>query len=155
MHKQAGTREGNHQRQKRTINFSPPTQANSAARATNVNPPLHAPPCMHLSRTPHTHHTASLCNNTGSTTTLLHLCEQGLLLCVSFSVVTQKRQPNIQTTTGVPRSPRLATVQTSSVSSRTTFCSQMSPWHIAVQIHTWRRLPPLRDPLRRCVQQRR
>ena len=37
MHKRAGTRAGNHQRHTRTINVSPPTQANNATRATNGN----------------------------------------------------------------------------------------------------------------------
>ena len=39
MHKQAGTRAGNHLRHTRTINFSPPMQANNSARATKGSPP--------------------------------------------------------------------------------------------------------------------
>ena len=57
MHKQAGTRAGNHHRHTRTINVSPPTQAKNATRATNGNPPTR-PLYMHLTRTPHTNHTA-------------------------------------------------------------------------------------------------
>ena len=39
MHKQAGTRAGKHQTHTRTINVSPPTEANNAARATISKPP--------------------------------------------------------------------------------------------------------------------
>ena len=52
MHKQAGTRAGNHQRHTHTTNASPPTQANNATRATNGNPPAR-PPHMHLTNTLH------------------------------------------------------------------------------------------------------
>ena len=57
MHKQAGTRAGNHERHTRTINVSPPTQANNATRATNGNPPTR-PLYMNLTNTPNTNHTA-------------------------------------------------------------------------------------------------
>ena len=43
---------------KRTTNATPPAQANHAARATNGNPPTRSL-YIHLTRTPHTHHTAS------------------------------------------------------------------------------------------------
>ena len=53
MHKQAESRAGNNQRNTRTTNFSPPTQANNAARAINGNPPTW-PLYMHLPRSPMT-----------------------------------------------------------------------------------------------------
>ena len=49
MHQQTGTREGNSQRHTRTVHVSAPTQANTAARATNGNPPTR-PLYMHLTR---------------------------------------------------------------------------------------------------------
>ena len=55
MHKQAGSRAGNHQRH--TTNASPPTQADNATRAKNGNPPT-GPLYKHLPNTPHSHHTA-------------------------------------------------------------------------------------------------
>ena len=43
MHKQAGTRAGNQRTHTRTINISPPTQANNATQATNGNQPTPIP----------------------------------------------------------------------------------------------------------------
>ena len=53
MLQQSGTIAGNRQRHTRTINASPPTQANHAARPANGNPPTR-PLYMHLARTHHT-----------------------------------------------------------------------------------------------------
>ena len=53
MRQQSGTRAGTHQRHTRTINVSPTTQANCAARAINGKRPTR-PLYMHLTRTPHT-----------------------------------------------------------------------------------------------------
>ena len=49
MRKQSGTRAGNDQRHTHTINFSPQTQANNAARATNGKLPTRLL-YMHLTR---------------------------------------------------------------------------------------------------------
>ena len=57
-HKQSITRAGSHQRHTRTINASTSTQAKNPTRATNGNHPAR-PLHMHLTNTPHTHHTAS------------------------------------------------------------------------------------------------
>ena len=86
MHKQSGITAGNHRRHTRTISASPATQANNAARlfvtnnaarAINSNPPdqVH----MHLTRTPlgpitltrtpHTHRTASCATKAPATDT--------------------------------------------------------------------------------------
>ena len=56
MHRQSETRAGNHRRHTRTRNASLPTQANNAERAANSKPPTRVL-YIHLTRTPHTHHT--------------------------------------------------------------------------------------------------
>ena len=57
MYRQSETRAGNHRRYARTRNVSPPTQANNAAGAANSNPTTRSL-YMHITRKPHTHHTA-------------------------------------------------------------------------------------------------
>ena len=66
MRRQSETRAGNHRRHTRTINASPPTQANNAARAANSNHPTR-PLYMHLIGTPHTHHTVPCANKAPGT----------------------------------------------------------------------------------------
>ena len=55
MHKQSGTRAGNHRRHTRIRNTIPQTQVNNAARAPKSKPPTRAR-YMHLTKTPHNHH---------------------------------------------------------------------------------------------------
>ena len=68
MCKQAGTKAINHQRHTRTINVSPPMQANNATRAINCNPPTR-PLRMQLTRTLHTHHTTPCATKAPATNT--------------------------------------------------------------------------------------
>ena len=77
IHKQAGTRAGNHQRHTRTTDVSPPTQAHNATRATNVTPPARllyvhltntTMPVGHISLNQHNTHTShgTLCQQATS-----------------------------------------------------------------------------------------
>ena len=138
MHRQSETRTGLHRTHSRTINARSTTLFERVFAVARGPPPGSSEPdfSQHAQKCPQLAAARSARHN---------------ILCGTWCQVMHSLgcPPHVSPTArelGDPtQSPRPATGQTSSVSSRTALCSHMFPCHTAVRIHTWRRLPPERD----------